>query len=105
MVFNRLTKKQFTECDELSQDIQKIQQSLVKSNFVAKSGNLNFTLEENFVKIISENVSLKLVNRRKEKLFDTCTVPSKLKLTFLTIKLNGKIYLIMFSLLTLILKF
>ena len=89
-----MTKEQFKKCDWISASVGEIQRSLIRSELVAKSGNLNYTLDEDIVRIIFENKTwpISRTNHKNEKnLFHTCEVPAKLKLTFLTTTLDGKI--------------
>ena len=88
-----MTKEQFKKCDWISASVGEIQRSLIRSELVAKSGNLNYTLDEDIVRIIFENKTwpISRTNHKNEKnLFHTCEVPAKLKLTFLTTTLDGK---------------
>ena len=84
----RMKKEMFSDCEDLEQRISRVQDSLIQSTFVSKSGDLNLTLTENFIQILSENISA--TNPRTQTLAPNCLVPAKLKITFLAITLNSK---------------
>lgn len=88
----KLTKDQIQDCGTLKKNIQDIQSSLIdNSALVAKTGDLNFTRgPDNFVSILFENVSQSEREASGENLFPACKVPAKMKLTFLTITINGR---------------
>ena len=85
----RIEREMLSKCEDLEDRISRIQDSLIQSTFVSKSGDLNLTLTENFIRILSENIS-ETNPRTEETLGPNCLVPAKLKTTFLTITLNSK---------------
>ena len=88
----RIAREKLSDCEDLERRIIRIQDSLIQSAFVSKSGDLNLTLTEHFIPILSENISA--TNSRsktwEDRLVPSCLVPAKLKITFLTITLNSK---------------
>ena len=85
----RIAREMLSECEDLEKRISRIQDTLIQSTFVSKSGDLNLTLTGNFIQILSDNIS-ETNPRTEERLGPNCLVPAKLKITFLTITLNSK---------------
>ena len=85
----RIEREKLSDCEDLERRIIRLQDSLIQSAFVSKSGDLNLTLTGNFIQILSENIS-ETNPRTEERLGPNCLVPAKLKITFLTITLNSK---------------
>ena len=88
----RIEREKLNDCEDLEKRIIQIQDSLIQSAFVSKSGDLNLTLTENFIPILSENVSATNPRSKswEDRLAPSCLVPAKLKITVLTITLNSK---------------
>ena len=88
----RMDREKFRDCEALKTGISKIQDTLIQSRFVSKSGDLNLTLTENFIQTLSENISTTNPRSRswEERLAPSCLLPAKLKITFLTITLDSK---------------
>lgn len=88
----RIEREKLSDCEDLERRIIRIQDSLIQSAFVSKSGDLNLTLTEHFIPILSENISATNPRSKtwEDRLAPSCLVPAKLKITFLTITLNSK---------------
>ena len=91
----RVESELLNNCEDLEEKISQIQDSLIQSRFVSKAGDLNLTLTENFILVLSENVSATIPRSKNSKerglrLAPSCLVPAKLKISFLTITLNSK---------------
>ena len=80
----RLQQRQLENCPALVADITRVQGSLVRSQFVARGGDHNFTgaPADNFVSIIRQNVT----GPGGEG--EGCAVPAKLRLTVLVVRLE-----------------
>ena len=80
----RLQESQLENCQDLVADIRKIQNSLVRAQYVARGGNLNFTgALANFVSVLRENVT------EPPGEGEGCAVPAKLRLTVLVVRLEA----------------
>ena len=91
----KLSASQLHNCSLLLQQIHQIQQSLINSpEFVAKTGDLNFTrAPDDFVPVIFENSTKKSQMATETPFLSACSVPAKIKLTFLTITIDGKYFI------------
>ena len=80
----RLQQRQLENCQALVADITRVQSSLMRSQFVARGGDHNFTgaPADNFVSIIRQNVT----GPGGEG--EGCAVPAKVRLTVLVVRLE-----------------
>ena len=79
----RLEERQLENCQELLADITKVQSSLVRSQYVARGGDLNFTgPPESFLSVLRENVTGPGGDG------EGCAVPARLRLTMLVVRLE-----------------
>ena len=84
----RLKESHLRNCQHLMEDITELQKTLMRSRYVVRGGDYNFTEPpDNFVSIIYENVT---VPELREDELTGCLVPATLRVTVLVVRVEYK---------------